>query len=272
MKLIDKNRQKSSPGGPVSKSPFLIIIKTEDIETAPEPNAKGILHEGLFQMKTGKEPFKLYNTGSFQNFGFETDGDEDGASVQKTLTARFPGDGLEIREFIGSQTDIEVIVLFGGGCGSSQKTVIGSQCAPIKMRSNFTMDNDTTHYELTFSNMSNDNIMPGIYEGPDPVANAFLGTLALALLEANGPLHKLPSSTLAEAVTVGSIDFPSGSFVRVLGGGGTDPAVISDGAGGAAATFVLKDGTPFIGLDGASITFEVFIAGTTTYLIERSRA
>lgn len=271
MRVIDKNRQKNSPGGPVSKSPFITIIKTEDLESAPIANAKGILHEGVFQMKTGKEPFNLYNTGSFQVFGFETDGDEDAASVQKTLTARYPGDGLEIREFIGEQMDIEVIVLFGGGCGQNQKTIIGSKCAPIKMRANFTMDNDGTYYELTFSNMSNDNLIPGLYDGPAPVANAFDGALALNLLQANGPIQKLPSSTSAEAVTIADIDFETGDFISILGGGGTDPAVIADGAG-TAATVILKEGTPFIGLEGARITFEVLVAGSTTYLIERSRA
>jgi hypothetical protein len=272
MKLIDKNRQLSSPGGPVAKSPFITIMKVEDLASTPQPNAKGVLLEGLYEMKQGKEPFKIYNTGSFQNFGFETDGDEDAASIQKTLTARFPGDGLEIREFIGGQMDIEVIAVFGGGCGQTQKSVIGSTCAPIKMRSNFTMDNDTTHYELTFSNMSNDNLMPGLFGGPDPVANVFVADAAdLEFLVANGALVKLPSSATGEAVGVTDIDFPSGSFVSVIGGGGTDPAVISD-ATGTAAKFVLKDGTSFIGLENARITFEVFIAGTDTFLIERSRS
>lgn len=271
MRVIDKNRQKASPGGPEAKSPFITIMKTEDLESEATPNAKGILHEGLYQMKLGKEPMNLYNTGSFQGFSFETDGDEDAASIQKTLTARHPGDTLEIREFIGEQTDVDVVVMFGGGCGSGRRTVIGGKCAPIKMRANLTKDNDGTYYELTFSNMSSNNIMPGFYDGPDPVANAFAGALALSLLEVNGPLQKLPSSALAEAVTVADIDFPTGSFISILGGGGTDPAVITDGAG-TAAQFVLKDGTQFIGLEGARITFEVFIAGTTTYLIERSRA
>jgi hypothetical protein len=270
MKLIDKDRQKSSPGGPVAKSPFITIMKVEDIASAPQANALGVLLEGLFEMKQGKEPFKMYNTGSFQNFGFETDGDEDAASIQKTLSTRFPGDGLEIREFIGGQMDIEAIVLFGGG--SALKSVIGSLLAPIKMRANLIMDNDTTHYELTFSNMSNDNLMPGLFAGPDPVANVFeAAAVDLEFLIANGALVKLPSSSSGESVGITDFDLTSGTFVSVIGGGGADPAVISDAAG-TDAKFLLKDGTSFIGLDNARITFEVFIAGTDTFLIERSRS
>lgn len=272
MRVLDKNRTVSSPGGPVAKSTFLMIMAIADLVSAPQPNALGVLHEGLFQMKQGKEPLKLYNTGSFQNFGFETDGDEDAGSIQKTLTARFPGDGLAVREFVAANQDVEVIVVFGGKCNGGQKTILGSTCAPVKMRANFVQDNDNTHYELTFSNMSNDNIVPGLYDGPDPVANAFEAqAAALDLLVANGPLVKLPSSATGEAVTIADIDFEAGSFISILGGGGTDPAVIADAAG-TAATVMLKDGTSFIGLEGARITFEVFVAGTDTFLIERSRA
>lgn len=273
MRILDKNRSIASPGGPVAKSTFITLIKVQDLKSAPVTNAKGVLQEGLFEMKEGTEPLNIYNTGSFQNLSFETDGDEDAGSIQKTLTARFPGDGLEIREHVVEYSDVEIIAVFGGGCGSGMKTVLGAKCAPIKMRANFTMDNDNTHYELTFSNMSNDNLVPGLYNGPDPVANAYeASSVNLDLTQANGRLVQLPSSSTGEAVDVVSIDFETGDFVTILGGGGDDAAVISSTGGATnAALPILKDGTPFIGLEGARITFEVIAAGAETYLVERSR-
>jgi|GEM_PF-3519381 len=271
MEVLDKKRNTSSPGGPQPKQNYITVIKLQDLLQIPTPNAKGILHEGIFQLKTGTEPLSLYNTPSFQDLSFESDGEEDAALINKTFAIRYPGDHLEIREFVHARQDIEVIVLFGS-CSGQRKTILGRDCAAMKMRANLVSNNESTHYELTFSNMNNDNIVPGFYDGPDPVSTPFVApTVALALTIANGVLVQLPSSATAEAVSVASTDLTAGTFVSVLGGGGADPAVISDGAA-TAGTFILKDGVSFIGLDGARILFEVFENATTTFFIERSRA
>ena len=270
MKVINKQAG-PSPGGAQPKGRFITVMKLDDLAAMPVPNAKGVLREGLFQMNQGTEPLSLYNTQSFQNLGFETDGDEDAANVPKTFTVRYPGDTLEIREFVQENQDVDVIVMFGG-CNKARKTVIGTECSPMKMRANLVSDNETTHYELTFSNMNNDSNVPGFYDGPEPVAEFYeASTVALELLQANGPLVKMPSSETGESISVADIDHDHGSFISLVGGGGLDPAVVEEGTA-TGATFILKDGTSFIGLEGARLTLEVFVAGSTTYLIERSRA
>ncbi len=271
MRIVDKDRTKTSAGGARAKSPNLTIMKVEDLLERPIRNAKGVLMIGNFAMKVGKEPVRLYATPSKQIPSFEMEGDEDSASITKNFEAFHPGDTLEIQEFIQEFTDQEVIMIYGA-CDTPDKKVFGEPCAAMKMRASLVDDQDMLGYNLTFTQMNKDTTLPGLYRGPMPTANFFQATSEdLSLTQENGVLVKLASSELGESVDVVEIDLENNQFVTIAGGGGTSPQVINDGAT-TEATFVLKDGTAFIGLEGSRITFEVFVAGNTTFLIERNRS
>ncbi len=87
---------------------------------------------------------------------------------------------------------------------------------------------------------------------------------------ANGTQYQLPSYAVTAAIDIASIDQPHGTFVTLIGGGGADPATLASGAG-TAATVLLKDNTTWTALENATITFRVFDADATIYLIEESR-
>lgn len=265
-----KNPNAISPGSPLAKSPNVTLLFTDDIVSEPVRNGGGVKMEGNWVLKAGAKPIQVYLTPSTQAPTFEGDGDEDSISIAHKFTGIHPGDALAVNEFIQNTIGKNVILIYGS-CQSPAKKVYGTKCAPLQLKPSFQGDNEKTGHTLNFEQFQKTAYLPGHYEGALPEGSVHTtADTSLNLLEANGYQYQLPSLAVTAAIDVASIDLKSGTFVTLIGGGGTDPATLVEGAG-TAATVILKDGASWTALDGATIDFEVVDGGTTIYLIERKR-
>lgn len=261
-----------SPGAPKPKSPNITILLADDIVSEPVRNSGGVKMQGAYSLKPGAMPIKVYLTPSTQNPTYSSDGEEDTISIAHNFEGIHPGDSLEVNEFVQNLLGKNLILIIGN-CQDDSKRVFGTKCAPVQLKPTYKSDNESTGHTLTFEQFQKTALLPGFYSGslPDGNPHTVADVATLALTQANGNYYQLPSLSMTAAITVDSIDLPNGSFVTLIGGGGSDPATLTEGAG-TAATVILKDGTDWTALNNAQITFEVMDGGSTVYLIERSRS
>lgn len=272
-KSVFKSKTAISPGAAIAKSPNVTIIFADDIITSPVRNQGGIKMEGNFVLRAGAKPIQVYMTPSKQEPSFESDGEEDAISILQKFTGMHPGDALEINELIQYLIGRGVILIYGS-CQNKIKKVYGTPCAPLQVKPTFVANNDSTGHTLAFEQYAKTSMLPGHYEGELPTGDAYNVTgAAVVVSEANGYQYKLESFATTAPLSVENTDLAPGSFVTLIGGGGADPATLSDGAGtGSQAHILLKDGANWTALEGATIDLEVFVSGSTTYLIERKRS
>ena len=268
--------QNTSAGAPTPKETNLTLIKLGDILAWPAIGPGGVQMMGNFVLKPGATMLQIYLTPSKQSSGYEPDGDEDSVGVKQKYEASHPGNSVEIREFELAALGEDFIII-AGTCRDANKTVYGTKCSPMKVKPTFAESADGTTHSFLFEQ----------YMRTDQVTYNYTGTLLFAvpfavadenlnLLVANGLAYQLPPfvDELGIALDVASLDLTHGSIVSLIGDGGSYPAVLSGGAqiGAPAVTVVLKEDSDWTALQNASISFEVFVAGVTTYLIERNRS
>lgn len=268
---VPKDTGKKSPGAPIPKDPNVTIIRTEDIVSSPVRDSKGVKMEGNFVLKAGANVAKVYMTPSKITPSFENEGDEDSISVSHNFEGMHPGDALEINEFVQNLISQNVILIYGN-CQDAVKKVYGTPCAPLQLRPTFAADNESTNHTLTFEQFQRTELVPGHYEGDLPEADpTVVADENLTLSKANGYIYQLSEDTLDTEIVPANTDLETGDYVTLLGGGGSGPNVLANPAAGNVIV-ALKDNVSWVGLQGASITLEVLVADTTTYLIERSRS
>lgn len=269
---VFKDRSNLSPGAPRGKSPNISIIFTDDIATEPVRNAGGVVLEGNFTFKEGKGPIKCYMTASKQAPTVSGEGEEDSISLLHKFEGMHPGDSLEIEELIQNLIGQNVILIYGS-CNSATKKVFGTTCAPLQLKPSFTDNNESLGYSLVFEQFQKTNRLPGRFNGALPTGNftTVVGNVVTAS-QANGNVYQLASFDATTALEVENEDLESGTFVTLVGDGGSDPATLSNGAPvGDGETILLKNGAQWTALDGATIDLELFNDGSTSYFIERKR-
>ncbi len=266
--------QNTSAGAPTPKETNVTIFDANDVLAWPTPDAGGVNLLGNYVLKPGAKMHKLYMTPSKQAASFESDGDEDAVGITQKFEGSFPGDSVEIREFVKNNLGRNMIIAYGT-CRDTNKTVCGTKCSPMKLKPTFTSNADGTMHNLVFEQYMKTDQVPYNYTGTLSFAEAFATAVAtINLLSANGTSYQLAPEELGAAIDVASLDLAHGEVVSLIGGGGADPAVLSSGptTGMPAVTVVLKEDTDWIALQNATISLEVYVAGATTYLIERNRS
>jgi hypothetical protein len=265
--------QNNSAGASAPKEPNVTIIPVSYIQSWPARDSGKVNHVGSFVLKTGKIPFTVYMTPSKIKASFTSEGDEDAITFKQTFEGEHPGNELEIAEFVQNFTSTPCIIIYGS-CADAFQKVIGTKCAPVQLKPELMDDNDKRHHTLKFEQFAKSPYVPGHYTGSVPTAVytpvASATAINIAPANADGVVFKLPSQSTTSAIAFASITYPSGTIVTLIGGGGTAPATLSTGITDKKA--ILKDGSSWIGLDGAVINLEVFNDGTNTYLVEKSRA
>jgi hypothetical protein len=261
-----------SPGSAAAKDPNITIVNVEDILFFPPRDSKGILHLGDFVMKDNARMIQYYATKSKISSPYESDGDEDSINIKQSIETQHPGNKKEIRELIQNWLGKNVIV-FTGSCSEPELEVIGTKCAPLQLRPSKQDNNDGRFHMLKWEAFATSQFLPGMYTGNLALAApyAVAAVDAVPLLKANGGQYKLPALAVTDVIEVDGIDLDHGQNVALIGGGGVAPATLASAVSGD-VTVILAGGTTWVGLAGAVINLEVFIAGGTTYLIERSRS
>jgi len=268
--------QNTSAGAPTPKEPNVTLVVARDILAFPTPDAGGVNLQGNYVPKPGAKMIQLYLTPSKTTSGFESDGDEDAVGVKQKYEGSHPGNSVEIREFILAALGEDFIII-SGTCRDTNKTVYGTKCSPMKLKPTFAEGSDGTMHTMVFEQYMRTDQVPYNYTGSIELQVAYnAADENLSLLEANGTSYQLPAfvDELGTALDVAALDLAHGTVVSLIGDGGSYPAVLSGGAqiGAPAVTVVLKEDSDWTALQNASISFEVFVAGVTTYLIERNRS
>jgi hypothetical protein len=262
-------------GAAKPKKGNVTVIFAEDVLSFPERDANGVKMIGNIVLVAGAKMHQLYMTPSTQKLSDEITGDEDMEAFAKKAEAIHPGNSLEIREFRANTLGIGVILIFGAGCGVNSGDVFGTPCNPMKLKGSYSSDNEGVKNTMMYEALIADATPIGSYDGEVTLdANYVSETVALDLSSASDVVQQLPSLGVTDAITVATIlgaHADNKTIITLIGGGGADPATLSNGVQGN-VTFVLKDATTWVALDKAVINFYPAYDGTTFYLIEQSRA
>lgn len=264
-KSVTKPRGKSSPGASAPKEPNVTIVRAEDILSFPERNQGGVLLEGSIVMKPNAYMFQVYMTPSTITASFATDGEEDAEQFTHTFVGEHPGDELEIAEFIQNNTGRDLLIIYGS-CTEKIRKVMGSKCAPMKLKTEGQDNRDGRKKIMTFEQIVATGFVPAHYEGELVLEEpATADTLALDITP-ESLIQKLPAASASPSdITIASITAAHGSVVTLIGGGGTETAILTSDT-----DVILKDGANWNALEGAIIHFKVY-DGDTKMLIESAR-
>ena len=263
-----------SPGSPTPKNANVTIIFADDVLSTPSRNDGGILMQGNFVLKPGATMYQIYMTAKKQKPGFESEGDVDELVINQKFEGMYPGNSLEIKEFVQNTIGKDLIIMYGT-CTGKKYEVYGTPCSPMRMKPSFTADDTKTGYTLSFEQTLGTGSLPGTYEGAIVLAAPFEQIdKDLALLKANGAQFQLATDAASTALDVASLDHDHGAVLSLIGAGGAGPFVLSQGiqVGDATVTVILKSGTDWVSAKNAVLDLRVYKAGATTYLIEEKRA
>lgn len=260
----------ANAGLPTPKRGNIILALNKDILQWPEKSADGVAYEGNFVFNSGATFGQLYMTASTQAATYEAGGNPDGMGSKNTFVGQHPGTSREIMAFLKEYAN-EGFIIFYGGCGSDEWKVMGSQCHPMKL-SPAGQDNSEGNFNtLTFAQeqLNDDRVM--FYYGSLSFALPFATAGAsFAIAKANGQQYQLPSTTTIASIVVSASDFDDQTLITLIGGGGTNPLTLANSTAGAVGV-ILKNGTTWTALQGASIHLRV-VKSDKTYLVEASRS
>ncbi len=259
-----------SAGSAAAKDPNVTIVDVEDILVFPKRDSKGIAMVGDFVLKPNARMIQIYMTKSKISTPYSSDGDEDSISIKQSFEGQHPGNKLEIREFIQNWLGKNVIVIHGS-CAELEKEVVGTPCAPLQLKPEKQDNNDGRFHMLKFEAFAKSSYLPGQYLGTLPVdlPTAVADVTAIDM-PAGSSQFKLAANTTGAAIGTDVVALEDKDHVTLIGSGGSDPADLTQGVAGT-VTVVLRGGTTWVALDGASITLEYVNAGATKYLVELAR-
>lgn len=245
--------------------------RMDDVLVWPARDSKGVRTIGDVVMKPGteKKQFTVYCTPSKQVKSYTTEGDEDMETIKQKFEASSPGDSLELSEFIQNNIGVDYFII-ANNCIDGYKRLYGTPCAPMKLKAEQTDDSSGRMIKMTFEQSVGSKFVPAHYDGNESFAEPTATDETIDLTVANGNQFKLAADATGASISIATTDRVTGDVVTLIGGGGVDPSTLVNGAS-TAATVLLKDGTTWTALENATITFEVFDDGATTYLIERAR-
>lgn len=268
---LNKPTGTSSPGAAASKNE-IIFIEAETIESYPIPDENGVKLQGSFVLQAGEKMVKVYSTKSKVDAGMETDGEEDMMSFKPKLVLMHPGNKVEVKEFIQYWTGRNIVALHRA-CGETHYEVMGTPCAPLQLKTAKQDNNDGRGYTMTLEPFAKTGFVPQVYEGAVVFGEPTIVPSGddILLTSANGLQYQIePSNTGNDLSFNGPITIDHGKIITLIGKGGSDPSIVSQGQTGS-VTIILKDGITWTALNKSCINFRVFKAGNITYLIEVSR-
>ncbi|AFR35876.1 hypothetical protein [Riemerella anatipestifer] len=160
---LNATKPNKNAGLPTPKSE-LYLLYVEDIISMPTANPKGVITEGNIVIADGRRFHVLYLTPSTQTHNRDTEGDVDSRGWKKKITGHYPGDEIEINEFVKNNTN-QGFVIVSKTCNSEYKRIYGSKCNPLYFTGAYVDDSEKKGYELTFEQEFADNDPVLFYNG-----------------------------------------------------------------------------------------------------------
>jgi hypothetical protein len=262
---IRKSVPRPAPGSgaPRGKNPILKFFYVSDIVSLPNSDSTGVRTVGNIVMKEGTAPIDFYATDDMQKFSHSIDGEADAEGFLKKIEASHPGDSVDVNEFMQKSLGEGFIVLYPNDCEASQYKMMGTKCNPLYIKGgDFMDDKDGIKHTITFEQRRRDRNVAKFYQGVIPTATPYSPTTFALDLNVNRLIVQLPASNDEENVlTFPGLDFPENSAITLIGGGGSDPITLASMTGspvGGTPSFLLKNGTSWVALEGAVIQLEGF--------------
>lgn len=162
---LNARKPKNGSGGlPTAKKGELYLLYVEDINSLPAVNQKGILASGDIHLKNGKRFHILYLTPSTQKRNIKSEGDVDSRGFKKKVTGNYPGDELEIHEFVKNNINQGFVIVMNSYDKQFHR-IYGSLDNPLYFTGEFNDDDSSKGYELTFEQNFADGTPLIFYDG-----------------------------------------------------------------------------------------------------------
>lgn len=145
---LNARKPKGSAGLPTPKGELYLLYR-EDIISLPPVDAKGILCNGDIHLKNGRRFHILYLTPSTQKRNIKSEGEVDSRGFKKKVTGNYPGDDLEIHQFVKNNIN-QAFVIVMNSYDKQFHRIYGSIENPLYFTGDFNDDDSAKGYELTF--------------------------------------------------------------------------------------------------------------------------
>lgn len=239
----------------------ITFIDMDDVLYFPPPDSKGIVITDNIIFKANCYAITVYATPNSIKLKNASSGEIDAKGVKQTVIFNHPGSETEILEFRTAWLDRNILIVVEK-CGVSAKDLYGSPCNPLQF--NFEHDDDNEKNVTAFT-LESTNIGPDMFK--------YMGTLTLETVTGtvaadeteidltNGPgQYQLTTGGSSAATITTCTDAVHEGIYTLLGSGGAYPSIIT-----AANDFVLENGTQWTAAEGASITFQAFKDGASSW-------
>lgn len=146
---LNARKPKNNAGLPTAKRGELYLIHKDDVASMPTIDPKGIICDGDIHLKSGRRVHILYLTPSTQKRNINSEGDPDSRGFKKKVVGNFPGDDVEVHQFIKNNIN-EAFLVIMNSYDSTYQRLYGSKDNPLYFNGEFKDDSDGKGYELTF--------------------------------------------------------------------------------------------------------------------------
>lgn len=253
-----------------NKLDLITLYRKDDVLTFPSRDSKGVRITDDIVMKPGRYASQIYAQVETINKGYTVEGDGDAQGFKHNLAFTHPGDELAVSEFTQNNLHEDFYAVVQK-CDSSEKRLLGTPCAPLRMKNEHADGNEATSNAFTFQSITKTTKVPGFYEGTitlDTVKDTVAaGATTFSVANGEGEYQLTGDVSAAEITTL--TDAVHGGVYTLLGieSGATAPTV-ADGN-----DFLLKDGATWTATGGARLTVRAAKSGASAWtFIEQSRS
>jgi len=263
---VAKPGKNAGTGG--DKKDKIVIFDWADVPNPPARDSKGVVISDNIVFSPGAFMITLYAIQHTIEASHKEEGDPDKQGYTQTVKFEHPGDSVEIAEFDTNWQSRNIGIIIQS-CSTNRKKLYGSPCAPLQKVSEAVSNKDSKATTFTFTS-SQKGPIEAEYTGTmsfDTVkGTAAAGAVTVDVAAGEGQ-YQLTTGVAAAAALTGLTNPVEGNTYTLLGSGGAYPSTIA-----AAGNWLLKSGTAWTALAGASITFKAFKDGAATYkFLEVSR-
>ncbi|WP_421977841.1 hypothetical protein [Roseivirga seohaensis] len=129
-------KKKQNGGAPLPKDKNIILMKLSDLDLSafPARDAKGIKITGNITLTEGLKALGIEVTQRTISRTDNSDGPTDGKAMIQEISFEYPGDDLEVNEFLHEWLNEEILAI-SKDCGDGKGTRLhGTPCNPLEMK------------------------------------------------------------------------------------------------------------------------------------------
>lgn len=251
------------------KKDTITLFDFDDVATMPARDDNGIVIEDDIVMNDNAYMITLYATKESIKVSQTTEGDEDAEGFMHTLEFSHPGSEDDIEEFLQNWVSRNIGAIVEN-CSTGRKRLLGTPCAPLRMKPDSVDDKDNNKTTITLAMKQKAPYRIAKYEGTltyaDVTATVAADATTINLTTGPGRYQlTVGSAAIVEITTCSNVT--DGMVFTLIGSGGTYPPKILKGD-----DFLLASGTTWNALANAEITFKAFKDDSAAYkFIELSR-